>query len=212
MNEFPDRNTSLELLAGHLKSEQMLIHSLSVEAVMTGFCRALTPRISDSPEMWARTGLLHDIDYELTEKDSSRHALVGAEILRSENYPQDIVNAVLAHNGHTEPDSMMAKALIVADALSGLVYAGALMRPDRRASTMNVKSLKKKYKSKGFAAGANRQHIALCEEWLDLTLESAMEIAINSMGAVEESLGLANADNLVTNSDSCPDAAADTSR
>jgi len=187
MNSYPDRKQSLELLNTHVKSRQMIIHSLSVEALMLGLGKELANTDSD---LWAATGLMHDLDYEITEKDSSRHAIPGSEMLRDNGYPEQMVTAVLSHNGHAEPASLMARALIVADALSGLVYAGALMRPDRLVSSMNVKSLKKKYKSKGFAAGANREHMALCEEWLGIPLERAMEIAIQYMGAVEQELDI----------------------
>lgn len=181
------REKAIEHLKAHLLTDNMFTHSLSVEFLMRG----LAEHFEQDIDFWAMAGLMHDIDYEETENNGI-HGPRGAKLLQDYGFPEEIARVPLTHTYQIQPDTLMDKALVVADALSGLVYASALMRPDRCISTMNIKSIKKKFKSKGFAAGANRENIRLCESWLDMDLNTLFQIAIKAMGRDEKELGLGN--------------------
>jgi putative nucleotidyltransferase with HDIG domain len=184
-----DRNKALEILKSHIKTTNMLTHCLCVEALMKGLARYF----NENQDLWGLTGLMHDLDYEETEKTKTEHGPLGAELLKKYGFPEPVCKGALSHTGHARADTLLDKSLIVADALSGLVYAAALMRPDKKISTMNVKSIRKKFKSPNFAAGANRENIKLCESLLNIPLDKLFEKAIESMGECEESLGLGQA-------------------
>lgn len=182
----PAREEALSLIKKHLRTEPMITHSLCVEALMEG----LATELEGDPALWGIAGLVHDVDYETTAGDPALHGKPGAELLESLGYPAEVVAATLSHNSHARRESPLDHALAVADALSGLVYASALMRPDRKISTMTVQSLKKKFKARGFAAGANREAISAGVDTLGTPLDRLFEIAILSMGSKELELGL----------------------
>ena len=158
------RDQALTILKKYNKDPFHLRHALTVEAVMKWFARELG--YADEEEYWGIVGLLHDIDFELYPAE---HCLKAPEILRAEGVSDDIIHAVCSHGygitvgcGTTVdvcPDREMEKVLFAADELTGLVWAAALMRPSKSAKDMDLKSLKKKFKSKGFAAGCSREVI-----------------------------------------------------
>ncbi len=177
-----DREEVLDSVRANVENVNLVKHMLATEAIM----RALARRFGESEEEWGFTGLLHDIDVELTEGDMSSHSKLGADLARELGVSETMAHAILAHNErHGVPlETKLDKALFCTDPLTGLITAGALIRPDKKLAGLEVKSVQKRYKEKSFAAGANREQIALCceiglelDEFIDLGLEAMKEIA-----------------------------------
>jgi putative nucleotidyltransferase with HDIG domain len=181
------REEALAAVQERVKNANLIKHMLASEAILG----ALARRLGGDPQEWALAGLLHDIDVELTGGDMARHSKEGAELLRGMGISPDIVQAVLSHNeAHGVPqESLMDKALFCADPLTGLIVAVALVRPDRLAG-LTAASVLKRFKEKRFAAGANREHMALCQEWLGLGLEEFVSLGVEAMRGIAADLGL----------------------
>lgn len=160
-------------------------HLISVEGVM----RALARHFGEDEERWALTGLFHDLDQDVTMNDPERHARVAASWLKDENVDESVVNGVLAHAHPEYQTDLMSRSIVQADALAGLLVATALMRPEK-AIGMQVSSVKKKLKDKGFAAGVNRDEIRACDA-IDLELDRFIEIGISGLQLVAGDIGLA---------------------
>jgi len=179
------REEAVKLVEESLKEENLRRHVYAVEAVM----RALARRLGESEEVWGLAGLLHDIDYEETKDDPDRHGVVGAERLRRLGVDPVIVNAVLAHNDKAPRDSAINKAILCADPVTGFIVACTLVRPDRKLASVPVKSVKKRWKEKRFAAGASRERMALSSE-LDLERDEFLTLALDAMTGIAGELGL----------------------
>lgn len=181
------REEAFELLKQHLKNENLVNHSLAVEAIMRG----LAEELGEDVEQFGITGLLHDIDYDVTGDDPQRHSLLGAEILEKHGLPAEVVYAVKVHNEihGLKRQSLLDKALYAADPASGFIIAAALVRPDKDLNNVQLKSLKKRFKEKAFARGASREQMATCSE-LGLELDQFLNIALESMKKIAPSLGL----------------------
>jgi uncharacterized protein len=160
-------------------------HLISVEGVM----RALARRLGKDEHRWALAGLFHDLDQDRTGEDSSRHAYLAAEWLREAGVEEPVVNAVLAHAHEQYRTDLMAKAVVHADAVAGLLVAAALVRPERSAG-MKVSSVKRKLKEKAFAPGVNREEVYAAEEVLGLPLEEFIAEAITGVQQVAPEIGL----------------------
>jgi uncharacterized protein len=160
-------------------------HLISVEGVM----RALARRLGEDEHRWALAGLFHDLDQDRTGEDSARHAYLAAEWLREAGVEEPVVNAVLAHAHARYRTDLMAKAVVHADAVAGLLVAAALVRPERSAG-MKVSSVKKKLKEKAFAPGVNREEVYAAEEVLGLPLEEFIAVAITGVQQVAPEIGL----------------------
>ncbi len=182
-----DRNEALELLNQHLKSENLLNHSLAVEAIMRG----IAEKMGGDVDKFGLAGLLHDIDYDFTADDFHRHSLMGAEILSENGLPEDIVYAVKVHNEvhGLERKSLLDHALYAADPVSGFITAAALVRPDKKLEEVQLKSLKKRFKEKAFAKGASREQMQTCSE-LGLELEEFLDLGLQSMKKIAADIGL----------------------
>jgi putative nucleotidyltransferase with HDIG domain len=182
-----NRDEALTLVREKVKDEDLVKHLLATEAIMKGLAR----RLGQDEEKWGLTGLLHDIDYEVTKDDPEKHAIIGAEWLKEKGLDEEIVHAVKAH-AHSEipRESLLDKALYATDPLSGLITAVAYVMPSRTLAEVKVSSIKKKFKDKSFARGASREQIRTCEE-LGITLEEFFEIALKAMQEIAPSLGLA---------------------
>ena len=181
------REEALDSIKANVENENLVKHMLATEAIM----RALARHLGEDEEEWGVTGLLHDIDVELTEGDMSTHSKLGADLVREMGTSEEIAHAVLCHNeAHGVPrETKLDKALFCADPLTGLITAGALVRPDKKLAGLEAKSVKKRFKEKGFAAGANREQIATCSE-LGLELDEFIELGLEAMKKVATSLGL----------------------
>ena len=153
----PSREESLALLKEYNNNEGLIKHALAVEAVM----RYAARKRGQDEEKWGVIGLIHDLDYE---QFPQQHCQKTEEILRSHNWPEDYIRAVLSHGWgictDAEPQSELERVLYAVDELTGLIVATALVRPSKSVMDMKAKSVKKKWKDKSFAAGVNREIIA----------------------------------------------------
>ena len=181
------RNEAFELLKKYNQDPFHIQHALTVEAVMKWFAGDLG--FAEDAEHWGTVGLLHDIDFE---QYPDQHCLKAPELLREANVPEDIIHSVVSHGyGITvdvKPEHLMEKVLFACDELTGLIWAAALMRPSKSTKDMELKSLKKKYKSKGFAAGCNREVIARGAEMLGWDLDELLQKTLMAMQACEDEI------------------------
>lgn len=150
------REEALSIVREHVKNENLVRHMLAVEAAM----RHYAVEFGEDENSWGLAGLLHDFDWEI-HPSLEQHPQDGAPILRERGVPERIVHAILSHARHTgvTRESTMEKALYACDEITGLITAVALVRPSKSIHDVKVKSVKKKWKDKSFAAGANRQEI-----------------------------------------------------
>ena len=181
------REEALDSIKANVENKNLVKHMLATEAIM----RALARRLGEDEEEWGLTGLLHDIDVELTEGDMNSHSKLGADLARELGASEAMAHAILCHNEvHGVPLEMkLDKALFCADPLTGLIIAAALVRPDKKLANLKAESVKKKFKEKSFAAGANRQQIAQCSE-LGLELDEFIELGLKAMQEIAADLGL----------------------
>ncbi|MCL0091854.1 HDIG domain-containing protein [Dehalococcoidales bacterium] len=156
------RKEALDSIKANIENENLVKHMLATEAIM----RALARRLGEDDEEWGLTGLLHDIDMELTEGDMATHSKLGADLVRELGASEAMAHAILCHNeAHGIPlQTKLDKALFCADPLTGLIIAAALVRPDKKLAGLEAKSVKKRFKERGFAAAVNRQQIAQCSQ------------------------------------------------
>jgi len=184
----PTRDKALELLKRYNQNESLLKHALAVEGVMRHFAGLY----GEDGEKWGVIGLIHDLDYE---KYPEQHCTMTKKILEEEQWPQDYIRAVISHGwgicSDVEPVHILEKVLFTIDELTGLVTAAALVRPSRSVSDMEISSVKKKWKMKAFAAGANREVIEKGAAMMGKELDFIIGETINGMKKVAGELGLA---------------------
>ncbi len=177
-----------QLLEQYIKDEKMKYHCYASEAVM----RALAKRLGKDEEKWAITGLLHDIDAEITADDPQRHALEALDILRNEGMDEDSLDAIMMHNEEAtgkERNTEFQHALAAAETITGLIYATALVYPDKKIRSVKPKSIRKRMKEKAFAASVNRETIRECEK-IGIPLDEFIEISLNAMKEIDTRIGL----------------------
>ncbi len=152
-----ERNEALNIVHEYVKNENLVRHMLAVEAAM----RFYAAKYGEDQDMWGVTGILHDFDWEI-HPTLEEHPAAGAAILRERGVPEEIVRAILSHADHTGIPrvTLMEKALFACDEVTGLITAVALVRPSRSLMDLEASSVKKKWKDRAFAAGANREEIA----------------------------------------------------
>ena len=181
------REEALALLKKYNQDPFHIRHALTVEAVMRWFANDLG--YADEADFWSLVGLLHDIDFELYP---DQHCLKAPEMLREGGASEELIHAVVSHGyGITvdvKPEHEMEKVLYGSDELTGLIWAAALMRPSKSTKDMELKSLKKKYKSKGFAAGCDRETIARGAEMLGWELNELLQKTLDAMKASEDEI------------------------
>lgn len=182
------RDQALAIVREHVKNESLVRHMLSVEAAMAAYAK----KFGEDEELYRVTGLLHDFDWEIhpTLED---HPLKGSAILRERGVSEEIIRAILSHAQHTgiSRDTNMEKALFAIDELTGLITTTALVRPSKKIGDVEVKSIKKKWKDKGFAAGVNRQDIEDGAKALGVDLwEEHVPTVLTAMQAIADDLGL----------------------
>lgn len=179
------REAAIGLCREKAEKETTVRHLISVEGVM----RALARRFEQDEALWALTGLFHDLDQDQTHEDASRHAYVAAEWLREAGVDERVVNGVLAHAHEEFRTDLMAKAVVHADAVAGLLVAAALVRPEKTAG-MKVSSVKKKLKEKAFAPGVNREEITGVEASIGLPLDEFLAVGIEGLQSVASEIGM----------------------
>jgi putative nucleotidyltransferase with HDIG domain len=188
--KMPNRNDAYRLMTTHTKNENLQKHMLAVEAAMRFYAR----KYSEDEELWAMTGLLHDCDYE-EYPDLSEHTRVLAGWLREGGYDERIIYAILAHNDlnqATHPrNNLLSKALYACDEVTGMITATALVRPNKSIFGLEVGSVRKKMKTRGFAAGVNRDDLVKGAEELNVDLDEHIALVIQAMSSIADTLGLA---------------------
>jgi putative nucleotidyltransferase with HDIG domain len=181
-----NREEALELLKQHLKNRNLVKHCLAVEACM----KAVAGRLGHDPGPWGLAGVLHDLDYEITEKSPDLHTTETVKILRDKGIDEAVVHAVQAHAGKVPCESPMDWAIYSIDPLTGLIIAAALMHPDKKLKSIDLEFVKRRYKEKSFARGARREEIEQCAN-LGLGLDEFISIALAAMQEIDQDLGLA---------------------
>ncbi len=183
----PTREMAMELLREYNQNENLIKHALAVEGVMVHFAELF----GEDKEKWGIIGLIHDLDYE---KYPDEHCIKAREILEERGWPEDYIHAVQSHGWgictDVEPTERMEKVLYTIDELTGLITATVLMRPSRSVMDLTVKSVKKKWKQKSFAAGVNREIIEKGAEILGMEINQVIEETIKGMQKVAEEIGL----------------------
>lgn len=189
----PTRESALALMESWTPSESLRKHMLAVEAAMRAYAR----HFGEDEHRWALTGLLHDFDYErfpnAAQAADAEHPAEGVRHLRSLGYPDDICTAILGHANYSgvPRESRMASALFAVDELCGLITASALVRPSRSVMDLEVSSVRKKMKDKGFARGVSRDDVVNGATELGVELDTHIAFVIDAMRASAPALGLA---------------------
>ncbi len=181
------RQEALEIVRRYVKNESLVRHMLSVEAVM----RAYAETLDEDVELWGLAGLLHDFDWEI-HPTIEEHPLAGLPILRKAGVPETVLEAIAGHADHTgiARVSLLAKALYASDEITGLITAVALVRPSRSLYDLKASSVRKKWKDKSFAAGADREMMAQSAEEFGVDLWQHVDFAINAMRKIAKDLDL----------------------
>ena len=178
------REQAMSLLKEYNKDAFHIQHALTVEGVMRWYAKELG--YGEDEEYWAITGLLHDIDFELYPEEHCRKA---PELLEKAGVGEDMIYSICSHGygicSEQEPRHQMEKVLFAADELTGLIWSAALMRPSKSVMDMEVKSLKKKFKDKRFAAGCSRDIIRQGAEMLGWELDELFDKTIQAMRSCE---------------------------
>jgi putative nucleotidyltransferase with HDIG domain len=184
----PTRDEAWELFCEWTESDSLRKHVLGVEAAMVAYARAW----SEDEELWAATGILHDLDYERYPDLETGHPRVALELFREKDYPQELIDAVAGHAPYlgAARETRMAKTLYAVDELSGFVAACALVRPTG-IEGMTPKSVKKKLKTPAFAAAVNRDEVRDSAEELGVDFDEHLRTVIAAMEERRASLGLA---------------------
>jgi predicted hydrolase (HD superfamily) len=183
----PTKESALALFKQYNKTESLLKHALSVEAVM----RYMALKSGEDEEKWGVIGLIHDLDYELYP---DRHCIMTEKILRENSWPEEYIRAVLSHGWglatDIQPVSLVEKTIYAIDELTGLVATSALVRPSKSILDMEARSVKKKWNDKRFAAGVDRSVIEKGAEMLGMTLDELITDCILGMRNVAVEIGL----------------------
>jgi len=181
------REEALGLLQKYLHNDKLINHSLAVEAIL----QAMAKFLHEDEELWGMTGLLHDLDYEYTQEDPDKHTLMTAQMLEG-LLPNEAIEAIKAHNyQHTNqlPIQALDRALLAADAVSGLIIAAALVMPNRTLAEVTTQTLHKKFKDSSFASSISRKRIELCED-TGFDLERFFTLSLTALQGIHDKLGL----------------------
>lgn len=182
-----NRQEALQLLDEHVSSDWLRKHSFAAAAIMEQLAR----RLQEDPELWWITGILHDLDFDITQ-DPAVHGRRSEQILRNRGVDETIISAVLAHNAEglgLQRQSRLDFALTCAESITGLIVATALVMPDKRLASVTGQSVVKRMKKKDFARKVSRESIMLCDR-IGVPLEEFASLSVQAMQAVAGELGL----------------------
>lgn len=183
----PSRHAALDLLRTYNHNQSLIKHALAVEGVM----RYMARKYGEDEDVWGVVGLIHDLDYE---QFPDQHCQKTAAILRENQWPEDLIRAVISHGWgictDVEPKSRLERVLFAIDELTGLVATSALVRPSKSIMDMQAKSVKKKWKDKRFAAGVDRSIIEQGAALLGVSLDDLITDTIRGMREVADAIGL----------------------
>ena len=189
-----DMKRAKELFEKYLKEDTNKMHSIESMAIM----RALAKHFKEDEEKWGIVGLLHDVDWELTKDDTNQHCIKAVDILKSGGATDFMIETVQSHcYDAMGPQELRDKkrtkrieyALAAAETLTGLIIASALMQPDKKLASVKLSSLKKKFKTKKFAANCNRDIMMECEK-IGLGIDEFLEIGLSALQGISDELGL----------------------
>lgn len=182
-----DRSEAFAIVKEYVKNQNLINHMFAVEAAM----RFYAQKLDQDVDLWGLSGLLHDFDWEI-HPTLEEHPVAGAPILRERGVPEEVVQAILSHADHTgvPRETLMQKALYACDEITGLVTAVALVRPSRSLYDLTASSVKKKWKDKAFAAGANRDEISRAAAEFGVDLWQHTDNVILAMRSIAPELGL----------------------
>jgi len=180
-----NRENALALVKQHLKNKNLVKHSLAVEACM----RAMARKLGHDEESWGLAGILHDLDYEVTEKSPELHTRETVKILRELQVSEDIIRTIEAHAGMVACQSEMEYSIYSIDPLTGLIIAATLMHPLRKINEVDVDFISRRYKEKSFARGARREDIEQISQ-IGLELDEFIDICLKAMQGIHKELGL----------------------
>jgi len=186
-----NREKAWELVTEYTESESLRRHMLATESAM----RAYAEKLGGDPDLWGVTGLIHDFDYEKYPDmgDEDGHPLKGVSILREMGVNEAIIQGVLAHAESitgVAPTTPMEKALVAVDELTGFIVAVTLVRPSKSVLDVKLKSVKKKWKDRSFAAPVNREEIEEAAAALNVTLDEHITTVLEAMKADADKIGL----------------------
>lgn len=179
------RAEAVELMESKIKNANLRKHVYAVEAGMI----VLAEHFGEDAELWGRTGLLHDLDYDKTAKDPGKHTFITAEWLLPYNLPEEMIYAIHCHPGHRPCQSRLDWSLYATDPATGFIVACALMHPSKKLANVDVEFMIRRFGEKRFAAGATRENIAACSN-LGLSLEDFLSLIKSGMVQIGEQLGL----------------------
>lgn len=186
-SKVPTREEAYQLLAEYNKGDSLIKHALAVEGVMRYFAR----KRGEDEEKWGVIGLVHDLDYEQFPEE---HCHKSEEVLKEKGWPQEYIRAVVSHGwglcSEVEPQTELEKVLYAIDELTGLVVTTALVRPSKSVMDVKVKSVKKKWKDKRFAAGVDRSIIEKGAGMLGVEVSDLITDTLAGMQEVAEEIGL----------------------
>ena len=191
----PNRDDAWKLLCEYTQSENLRKHALGVEACVRAYAR----KFGADEQLWGLAALLHDFDYEKWPNDEHHpdreHPAEGSKILRAQGYPEEVVQAILAHADYTgvPRQSLLDHALYACDELSGFLVACALVKPSKSLTDLEVPSVRKKLKDKAFARGVNREDVVRGAQELNTPLDEHIGFCIEAMRGVADQLGLGKA-------------------
>jgi len=180
------REFYVELLNKHVSNPKMIAHCLASEAVL----RELARKFGEDEDVWGIAGLLHDLDVEITNADPKSHALVAAEMLQN-ILPAEAVDAIKMHNEEATGmprTTRFQHALAAGETITGLIFATALVYPDKRIASVKPKSVVKRMKEKQFAASVNRDTVMECER-IGLSLDEFVQLSLNALIPIAPTLG-----------------------
>lgn len=181
------RQQALDIVRTYVKNEALIRHMFCVEAVM----RAYAETLGEDVELWGIAGLLHDFDWEI-HPSSEEHPLAGLPILREAGVPESVLEAIAGHADHTGVPrvTLLSKALFACDEITGLITAVALVRPSRSLYDLQASSVRKKWKDKSFAAGADRDVMTQGAVEFGVDLWQHVDFAIKAMRIIAKDLDL----------------------
>jgi len=186
-SKVPTREEAYQLLTEYNKSDSLIKHALAVEGVMRYFAR----KRGENEEKWGIIGLVHDLDYEQFPEE---HCHKSEEILKEKDWPEEYIRAVVSHGwglcSEVEPQTELEKVLYAIDELTGLVVTTALVRPSKSVMDVKVKSVKKKWKDKRFAAGVDRSIIEKGAQMLGMEVSDLIADTLTGMQEIAEEIGL----------------------
>lgn len=179
------REEALLLLKEHLTGDNLIAHSLAVEACM----RAFAKRFDEDEEIWGLAGLLHDLDYAYTLKSPRLHARKTADMLKPYNLDPRIPHAILGHNDQVKRETTMDHALYAIDPTTGFITAVALMHPSKSIDAAELSRMKKRFKELKFAAGADRSQMSACSAF-GVELDDFLLTCQQAMKGIHDQIGL----------------------